>query len=595
MLSQTLKIDGMTCVNCQNRIERRLKSTTGVTNVLVSFTSGTANITYDENLINIEKIIEIIEELDYKVVKNTNQKTPKTDISKILGVSVILLALYMIFNRFGVLNIFNIFPEATKNTGYGMLFVIGLLTSLHCVAMCGGINLSQCVPQSVRAQNGEGRFAALYPSFLYNLGRVISYTVVGGIVGAIGSVVGFTGALKGIVQLVAGVFMVIMGLNMLGVFPFLRRLNPRMPKIFARKINEQKSGKGPLVVGLLNGLMPCGPLQAMQIYALSTGSPLKGALSMLLFSLGTVPLMFGLGALSTFLSRKFTRKMMTASALLVVILGVSMFGNGMTLSGISLKNIVGTKENDDNANIAKVSDNIQTVTTTLYPGSYEPITVKKGIPVKWIIKAEKGSVNGCNNEIFIPAFNIEKKLDIGDNVIEFTPNESGIFPYSCWMGMIKSSITVVDDTENGEVSTPAEQKSNYKIPVDTVAIAEIKDGKQTVSIDMVADRFTPAVIVMQKDLETVFNINGVEINENNKTLVFPKYYAQVEIKAGENNIYLYPGEDFDFTTLNNSFFGYVKVVEDINKIDIEKIKAQIGEFVPTIRNFEDIDALPACH
>jgi sulfite exporter TauE/SafE len=67
-----------------------------------------------------------------------------------------------------------------------------------------------------------------------------------------------------------------------------QKAQPRIPRVFAEKIDKKKDGKGPLYVGLLNGLMPCGPLQAMQLYALSTGDPVKGALSMLVFSLGTV-------------------------------------------------------------------------------------------------------------------------------------------------------------------------------------------------------------------------------------------------------------------------------------------------------------------
>jgi len=81
---------------------------------------------------------------------------------------------------------------------------------------------------------------------------------------------------------------------MLNIFPVLRKITPRMPKIFGRKISNAKN-KGPLLVGLLNGFMPCGPLQAMQLYALGTGSFIAGATSMFMFSLGTVPLMFGLG------------------------------------------------------------------------------------------------------------------------------------------------------------------------------------------------------------------------------------------------------------------------------------------------------------
>jgi len=252
MQSIKLKIDGMTCVSCENRISRKLQSTNGIVSAKVSYSSGSADITYDDNKISLEEIIGAIEELDYKAVKAESRKTQnKADITKAIGVAVILLALYMVLNRFGVLNILNVFPQAAEGTGYGMLFIIGLLTSLHCVAMCGGINLSQCVPQAVKASGDKSSGTALMPSLLYNLGRVISYTVVGGIVGAIGSVISFPGVMKGIVQLAAGVFMVIMGLNMLNVFPWLRKLNPRMPKIFAKKINEQKQARARLLSGCL--------------------------------------------------------------------------------------------------------------------------------------------------------------------------------------------------------------------------------------------------------------------------------------------------------------------------------------------------------
>jgi hypothetical protein len=232
-----------------------------------------------------------------------------------------------------------------------------------------------------------------------------------------------------------------------------------MPKIFADKINEQKNGRRPLYVGLLNGLMPCGPLQAMQLYALSTGDPVKGALSMLLFSLGTVPLMFGLGAFSTFLTKKFTSRMMTVSAALVILLGASMFSSGMALSGFALPFASNALTNTASASAggaaAEVIDGIQIVTTTLSPGAYEPIRVQAGIPVQWNIQAEAGAINGCNNKIIIPEYGIEKKLEPGDNIIEFTPEESGIVPFSCWMGMIRSQISVYDSLDDQSQILPA--------------------------------------------------------------------------------------------------------------------------------------------
>ncbi len=386
-----------------------------------------------------------------------------------------MLIFFLLGSRFGWFQFFNFFPLATEDTGFSMLFIIGLLTSVHCVAMCGGINLSQCITGS----GGQGRFAGFLPSLKYNLGRVISYTVIGGIVGAVGSVVQFSGTARGIVQLLAGVFMVFMGLSLSGLVLALARFTPHLPKALGRKIaKEKKRSNSPLYVGLLNGLMPCGPLQAMQLYALSTGSVWGGALSMLLFSLGTVPLMFALGALSSILSRKFTKRMVMVGAVLVVVMGISMFQNGLALSGIGLGSGVAqsepiqTEEKANEANVPKAEaeqtqapaqgtqENVQEITSELTGYGYPAITVKAGIPVKWTIKAPKGSLNGCNYAIIIPEYKIEKTLEIGDNVIEFTPTRMGTFTYSCWMGMIRSSIKVVENDGAAAPSGSAGQSTD---------------------------------------------------------------------------------------------------------------------------------------
>ena len=451
LITKTLKINGMTCVSCENRIENKLNKLKGVINVNANYSHSTVKIAFDGNRVNLSTIVEAIEKLDYKVKRAAqNQKDIKIEknkkITEILGIVFIIFAAYTVINHFGGFNIFNSFPEAKQGVGYGAIFLIGMLTSIHCVAMCGGINLSQCVPNA--GIKNEKKTTNLRPGILYNTGRVISYTIVGAIVGALGSVVSFSGTAKGIVAIIAGLFMVIMALNMLNLFPWLRKFNPKMPKIFAKKINDQKKSNSPLLVGLLNGLMPCGPLQAMQLYALSTGDPVKGALAMLAFSLGTVPLMFGLGAISSILSKKFTGKMMTASAVLVLMLGVFMFSNGLSLSGIALPSlsggVVASAQTTQSNTAPSVSEGVQTVTTKLSPNSYEPITVHVGVPVKWIIQADASDISGCNNQVLVPKYNIQKKLVAGDNLIEFTPTETGTVPYSCWMGMIKSNITIVN-------------------------------------------------------------------------------------------------------------------------------------------------------
>ena len=431
-----LQVDGMTCISCENRIETQLRRTDGVISVRASFTDATVEVIYDSKKVSLADIVKIIEELDYRLGKEKKDEK-KGDLFEI---AVILLATYLVLNQIGVFRLFEQFPTAKEGMGYGMLFLIGLLTSVHCIAMCGGINLSQCMPLPKNVGENQNRLESLWPAILYNLGRVLSYTLIGGIVGALGSVISFTGETKGIVQIAAGIFMVIMGLNMLQFFPSLRRFVPRMPKGIASRIYRQKHrSNSPFYVGLLNGLMPCGPLQAMQLYALSTGSPIKGALSMFLFSLGTVPLMFGFGAISRLLSQKFKHKVMTAGAVLVVMLGITMLSNGASLSGLSIQSI---SNGQQEITQSQVADNVQEIDTTLASGQYEPIQVKAGIPVKWTITAEEGTVNGCNGEIVIPEYGIQQTLKTGENVIEFTPTEAGDFSYSCWMGMIRSTITV---------------------------------------------------------------------------------------------------------------------------------------------------------
>lgn len=212
----SLRIGGMTCISCQQRIENALQKTKGICKANVSYSKGTADVDFDTQQISESKIKDVIEETGYSVLKEHTDNAQNKN--RTVGFLIIIVALYILLEQSGILNLLVPSQLAETNMGYGMLFVIGLVTSIHCVAMCGGINLSQCIAQS---QNGgeESRFAALRPTFLYNLGRVVSYTIVGFIVGGLGSVITFSTTAQGVLKLIAGIFMMIMGINMLGIFP----------------------------------------------------------------------------------------------------------------------------------------------------------------------------------------------------------------------------------------------------------------------------------------------------------------------------------------------------------------------------------------
>jgi sulfite exporter TauE/SafE len=541
---------------------------------------------------------------DIKINTRQSIDSNKMPINQLIGVGIIIVAIYLIIkNTIG----FNFIPQVNQNMSLGFLFIIGLLTSLHCIAMCGGINLSQCVSHGTNEPE-TNKMAKLKPSLMYNTGRVISYTIIGGIVGTLGSVVSFSGAAKGIVAILSGIFMVIMGLNMLNIIPWLKKLNPHMPKIFGRKIQGSKSKHGSFIVGLLNGLMPCGPLQAMQLYALGTGSFLMGAASMFVFSLGTVPLMFGFGALSSLLSGKFTHKMLKVSAILVMVLGVVMVTRGLNLSGINVASAAGISATTSADNVAKVSSNVQNITTKLQSGEYTPITVQKGIPVRWVIQATENDLNGCNQELTIPKFGITKKLVPGDNIIEFTPDKEETIPYTCWMGMISSTIKVVADVNNsssfssnvgGSGSSPNSGSSSSgggccaagsqatkfaggKIPTDNIQLAKIVDGTQEVTITVNNQGYSPAVVVLQKGIKAKIIFKPEALNSCNSYITFPELSKQLNLSSGQTEIsVLSPLSDITFQCGMGMLHGYVKVVDDLNKVNLDDIKNAVNNRKPT--------------
>ena len=174
---KVLLIEGMTCVNCQNRIEQALRNIAGISKVYVSYSKGQAEIEFDNDILTLDRIIAVIQNLDYKVVKK-RKKDYSEFVNRALTFAIIIL-LYCLLQRFGILNLLVPSMLADSKMSYGMLFIVGLLTSVHCIAMCGGINLSQCIPVADDDNGKTPKNKIILPSLLYNTGRVISYSVIG--------------------------------------------------------------------------------------------------------------------------------------------------------------------------------------------------------------------------------------------------------------------------------------------------------------------------------------------------------------------------------------------------------------------------------
>lgn len=448
------KVKGMSCRACENLIHRAVKKIEGVEEAKVDYEKETAEIIYDETKTDSDQITKAIEEKGYSLetykveeIAEETQKEVKEEknpskmkykyITITLGILILLVGAYLILKNFGGIDL----PEPGVTTSFALIFIIGLLTGFHCIAMCGGFVVSYT------AKEAQENKVNIKSHLIYGAGKTISYAVIGAFFGLIGSIFTFTPLIRGTVAIIAGIFLMIYGLSMLNIFKWARKLQIRGPK-FLSELPEKTKSKNPFVIGLLNGLMiACGPLQAMYIFAAATGSMIQGAMVMLAFGLGTLPVMMGFGIMASLVSKQLTKKILKASAIIVIILGVIMLNRGLALAGQpSLTDIITSQGNanakQDNIN---VKEGYQEINMDVTGNGYEPnkFVLKKGVPVKWKINAKE--LNGCNKEIIVPAYDLNIKLKQGLNVIEFTPDKEGTISWSCWMGMIRGAFIVKED------------------------------------------------------------------------------------------------------------------------------------------------------
>lgn len=600
IVKEKYKVYDMTCVSCENRVEKAIKKLDGILNVKASYVGQFAKVEYDDELCDSSKI--------KTAIKSAGYSTESSNDYKFMGVFILVAAVIMLGMKTSGFDM----ESKLANASYAVLFVVGVLTSIHCVGMCGGIMLSQSL-----SKESNNKFEAIQPALLYNLGRVLSYTILGGIIGALGSVFSISITAKAGLQIFAGIFMIMMGFNMAG-FSAFRKFNIKLPHISCKSKN--KSGS-PLVVGILNGLMPCGPLQTMQLFALGTGSATKGALSMFMFAIGTVPLMLTFGAVSGLLSKGYTKKILKFSGVLIIVLGFIMGNRGFALAGININPMPmvaskvqsllgGSSSALASGNIAKatVENGVQVIRMTANNNGYTPnaFYVQKGMPVKWIINGEQ--LNSCNNAIVASSVGIEKKIKKGENIVEFTPGDKDI-NFSCWMGMIRGVIKVVDDLETVDTSktddsipppstgpsccaVPLDEESEgasssqsiygddiTKVPTDTLINKALALGNyQSAKFKGIGYELQPLIVVTGNSAKTklTFDLSDFD-NVEGKYLIVDAItgdeITSFNAKKGVNEVEFSSKKVGGYAIVKDDFIlGIIEVVDNLDTADLEKVR-----------------------
>ncbi len=284
----TLHIQGMHCKACTLLTEMEAKELPYVVRAKSDLRHHTIEVEGDFSNTTPETVAEALTSVMYPhgyTVSVDKKAQPKrwSEFGVAIPVTVAFAVLFVLLQKLGIVNLVH-----GGTVTYGTAFVIGIIASLStCMAVVGGLVLSM---SATFAKEGD----KIRPQLMFHAGRLISFFVLGGVIGAIGSAFALNVSATFVLSLGIGIVMLILGINLLEVFPWVKKLQPAMPKLLARhaygasKLNHTLT---PFLVGIATFFLPCGFTQSMQIYTLSTGSFLHGALTMGTFALGTLPVL----------------------------------------------------------------------------------------------------------------------------------------------------------------------------------------------------------------------------------------------------------------------------------------------------------------
>jgi len=283
------------------------------------------------------------------------------------------------------------------------------------------------------------------PHIFFNLGRIFGFFILGGILGSVGSIFKISLSITGYLTIVVGIIMLLMGIQLLNIFPVISKLKMTLPKKLSRllginKEKEKYTNKWTFILGGLTFFLPCGFTQAMQLYAISSGNFLSGALIMSLFAIGTAPGLIGMGGLTSFIKGKFSKIFFKVVGLFIIVFAIFNLNNGYNLTLIkNINNNINQNTTENNISEKQIIKAGFTVKDDISPTSF---TVRANEPVRFEITAlENGS--GCMSTIMIPGvYNTPLYIKIGLNVLEFTPTKKGTFPITCAMGVKRGNLIV---------------------------------------------------------------------------------------------------------------------------------------------------------
>ena len=452
---KTVSIKGMHCKSCELLIEDNLLKVNGVSRVKVDHRKGLATISHQGNLSN-EAVAQAVEKAGYEI-GTENLALVSSDFQDYIDLGwafFIVFSLYIVASSLGLFSLTDVLNGSYSNLG--LVFLVGITAGFStCMAMVGGLVLGMSSRFSEIHPNASG-IDKFKPHLVFNSARVVSYTVLGGAIGLLGSAIQLSPWIIGILTLAVAILMLVLGTQLIDIFPFMKKISLTLPKEISRKLgignhsDSKYTHRSAAILGALTFFLPCGFTQAMQLFAMSTGSLVAGALTMGVFALGTTPGLLGIGGLTSFIKGAWSKFFFKSAGIVVIYLSLMNFSGGLTLLGINvnLGSLIGSIDTQKPGKVSPGVTNlgdVQEVRMTQNNTGYVPnnFIIQKGIPVRWIINST--SAFSCASSLISPQLGIRTNLNLGENIIEFTPQQTGTITFSCSMGMYSGFFKVVNN------------------------------------------------------------------------------------------------------------------------------------------------------
>ncbi len=452
-------VKGMHCSSCEILIEKKLLSFDGIKSVEANASRGEVMIEYIDKRPKIEKLNSIFKKEKY-LFFDQPVKEKKSSLWKSLIISLVVITLFLFLNKSGLAGLVNV----NLTSSLPVFFLLGLMAGISsCSALVGGLILTMSKQWlSLYGQN-QSTFKKYQPHLMFNLGRIISYAVLGTILGAIGSKLQLSLTFSSFLIITVSLVMIVSAFQMLGLNGLLR-FRFSLPKFITRYIANESNFKGrymPFLMGALTFFLPCGFTNTAQGLALLSGNPLQAGLIMFFFALGTAPSLLLISfSVVKFSSRPhWTLQVSKVAGILILFFALYNINSQLNVLGYpSLSNFTfktPSFTNTENRNLkekdlAPIVNGKQILKMDASSNGYLPnyFKVKVGVPVKWEI-TDKGT-SGCTNVIISKSlFDGEIPLSPGQiSVKEFTPSQPGKYKFSCWMGMVSGIIEVVDNKDS---------------------------------------------------------------------------------------------------------------------------------------------------